>query len=197
MKNREIFYISNLLSSSRFVLLILTVYFLLSDSGYHYLIASLFIIVIWLTDIFDGYFARRRNEVSELGKIIDPLADKVTIITITLILLLKGILPLWFFAVIAARDVIILSGGLYIKQKKGIVLQSNITGKLTVFVIGFTLLNLVLIAHFTSPGVNNFFVYHIENVELYWKFLILISIMMSVISVISYFREFLKTISKQ
>lgn len=196
MKNREIFYISNLLSSSRFVLLILTVYFLITDSGYHYLIASLFIIVIWITDILDGYIARRRNEVSELGKIIDPLADKVTVITITLILLLKGILPLWFFAVIAARDILILSGGLYIKQKKGLVLQSNNLGKLAVFIIGFTLFNLILIAHYTSPGEGNFFLYHIENVELYWKFLILISIMMSVISVISYFREFLKTLSK-
>ncbi len=195
MKNREIFYVSNLLSSSRFVLLIFTTYFLLVNSGYHYLIASIIIVLIWLTDILDGYLARKRNEVSELGKIIDPLADKVTVITITLILLFQGIIPLWFFIIIMLRDLLILSGGLYIKQQKGIVVQSNMIGKLTVFIIGFTLLNSILIAQFTLPGENNLFLYHIEKLELYWKFLILVSITMSVISLISYLQKFVKTIS--
>jgi len=169
---------------------------LLSNSGYHYLIASLIIIVIWLTDLLDGYIARKRNEVSELGKIIDPLADKITVITITLILLIQGIMPLWFFAVIMIRDILILSGGLYIKNKRGVVLQSNRIGKITVFVIGFTLFNSILIAHSAASGESNFFIYHIEKLELYWKFLILISITMSVISVISYLREFRQTMSK-
>ena len=151
---------------------------------------------MWLTDVLDGYFARKRNEVSELGKIVDPLADKISIITISLIMVLTGIIPLWFFLVIMSRDILILSGGLYIKRKTGIVLQSNIIGKWTVFVIGFTLMNMLIITHFLSQSTNNFFLYHIEKLELYWKFLILISMVMIVISIVSYFRIFLKSVIK-
>lgn len=196
MKNKEILYISNLLSLSRFVLLILIVFFLTSHVGSRYLFASFLIIIMWLTDVLDGYFARTRNEVSELGKIIDPLADKVSVITISLIMLITGIIPLWFFLVIMSRDIIILSGGLYIKQKKRIVLQSNIIGKITAFVIGFTLLNMLIITHFLSQNTNKIFLYHIEKLELYWEFLIFISMMMIVISIVSYFRKFLKVIFK-
>lgn len=149
---------------------------------------------MWISDLLDGYYARTRNEVSELGKIIDPLADKVIVISITIILLLQGILPFWFLIVIVLRDLIILSGGLFIKQKYGIVLQSNWVGKLTVFTIGFTLLNMILIKGLTSSSIN-FFVYHIDKLELYWKVLILISILMSVFSLVSYFKKFTNTIS--
>lgn len=194
MKNKEIFYISNLLSFSRFVLLIPLIFFLVSPNSNYYLFSSIIIIFIWISDLLDGYYARKRNEVSELGKIIDPLADKMIVISITIILLLQGILPFWFFIVIVLRDLIILSGGLFIKQKYGIVLQSNWVGKLTVFTIGFTLLNMILIKGLTSSS-TNFFVYHIDKLELYWKVLILVSILMSVFSLVSYFKKFTNTIS--
>jgi len=197
LNKKEIFYISNLLSLSRFVLLIFVVLFLISDSVNHYLFASLFIVIIWFTDILDGYIARKRNEVSELGKIIDPLADKISVITITFLLLLNGILPLWFFLVIFSRDLIILSGGLYIKKKYKIVLQSNRTGKLTVFIIGFTLFNLIIINGLLASEQNNFFSYHTEKLELYWNILILISIVMSVFSLVSYFKKFVNIVSNK
>jgi CDP-diacylglycerol--glycerol-3-phosphate 3-phosphatidyltransferase len=152
-------------------------------------------VILWLTDILDGYFARKRNEISELGKIIDPLADKISVITITFLLLLKGILPLWFFIVILSRDLIILLGGLYIKKKYEVILQSNWIGKLTVFIIGFTLLNMILISGLTSSAQNNIFSYHIEKLELYWNVLILINIVMIVFSLVSYFKKFLNIIS--
>ena len=196
MKNKEIFYVSNILSASRFVLLIIVVFVLTSNSDNRYLYASLFIVIMWLTDILDGYYARSRNEVSELGKVIDPVADKVSIITISLVMVITGIIPLWFFIVIISRDILILLGGLIVKKKTGRVLQSNITGKLAVFVIGFTLMNMLIITHFLSQNTNNFFLYHIEKLELYWKFLILISMVMIVISIVSYFRIFLKSVIK-
>ncbi len=194
MKNKEIFYISNLLSFSRFVLLIPLIFFLISPNENHYLFSSIIIILMWISDLLDGYYARKRNEVSEWGKIIDPLADKTIVISITIILLLQGVLPIWFFIVIVLRDLIILSGGLFIKQKYGIVLQSNWIGKLTVFTIGFTLLNMILIKGLTSSSLN-FFVYHIDKLELYWKVLILVSILMSVFSLVSYFKKFTNTVS--
>ncbi len=197
LKNNEIFYMSNILSLSRFVLLIPASFFIISEGQYHFLVASSFIVLLWLTDVLDGYFARKRNEISGIGKIIDPLADKVSVAVITLLLLLKGILPLWFFAAIVLRDLIILSGGLYVKKKYSVVLQSNWVGKLTAFVIGFTLLNSLLIHGFIADFENNFFSYHIEKLELYWKVLILISIAMTVFSLVSYSAKFLKITSNK
>jgi CDP-diacylglycerol--glycerol-3-phosphate 3-phosphatidyltransferase len=184
---KEIFYISNLFSIFRFVLLIPVVLLLISGTFNNYIIASVLIILIWLTDVFDGYIARKRKEITELGKILDPLADKTTIISIGLILLLKNIIPLWFALVIFIRDAVILAAGLYLKHRHNKVLQSNLIGKLTAFLIGFTLL---LSLVFTSIKLYIFEMndmYHIENLELYSEIMFLICIAMSVLSLISYF----------
>lgn len=188
MASKEIFYVSNIISFSRFILLAITAHFLLQSN---YPLAIIFIVLIWISDLLDGFFARSRNEISELGRIIDPLADKVTIAVITLILLLQGIVPFWFVIITILRDVIIFCGGLYLKYKKNIVLQSNWTGKLTVFSIGFTLLILVVIRWLSL----SYPAYHIEFVELLSKIFILISIVLAFISLLIYagvFRKELK-----
>ncbi|MBE2227920.1 MAG: CDP-alcohol phosphatidyltransferase family protein, partial [Ignavibacteria bacterium] len=118
---KEYLYISNLISMSRFALLAVCAYFLVNDN---YLMTCVFIFIIWVSDLLDGYFARSRNEISELGKIIDPLADKLTVITLVVILMFKGIIPLWFLIITVLRDAVILAGGLYLSSKKNIVLQS-------------------------------------------------------------------------
>jgi CDP-diacylglycerol--glycerol-3-phosphate 3-phosphatidyltransferase len=181
--NREFFYISNLISFSRFILLALAVHFLFEML---YLHTAIVIVLMWISDLLDGFFARSRNEISELGKIIDPLADKISIAVITLVLLFQHVIPLWFVIITLLRDLIIFSGGLYLKLKKNNVLQSNWTGKITVFLIGFTLLIFVIMrwAVITYPA------YHIEFVELLSKIFILLSIVMSVVSLIVYSLRF-------
>lgn len=189
MNRKEIFYISNQLSLFRFILLILCIYFLVTSIVYNYLIAAGILILIWLSDIFDGYFARKRNEITELGKIIDPVADKLTVISIALVLLVQGLIPLWFVIIVALRDILIFSGGIYIKNKYNKVLASNWAGKLTAFLIGFTLFGSILITGLNNDK-NKFSFYHIEKLELYYQGLILLSIVMSIISLIIYFKRF-------
>jgi cardiolipin synthase (CMP-forming) len=62
-----------------------------------------------LTDFFDGFIARRLDQVSEMGKLLDPLADRVFIIALALALVAQEALPLWLAAVIVVRDVVLLS----------------------------------------------------------------------------------------
>ncbi len=180
---REVFYISNLISFSRFILLAITAIFLVRNN---YLMAIIFIVIIWISDLLDGYFARSRNEISELGKIIDPLADKITIGVLMFILLIQGIVPAWFFIITLFRDFIIFTGGLYLKYKKHIVLQSNWMGKITVLAIGITLLLFIAIRWLNS----SFPAYHTEFVELFSQIFILISIVLSVISLFIYGKRF-------
>ena len=132
--------ISNLLSFSRIVLLAPLAYVLYSDIPYHEAWMALIIVVAGLTDYFDGYFARRLHQVTDLGKVIDPLADKITVAGASILFVTVGLLPLWYLIIVVLRDVLILIGGIYIKVRKNIVTQSNWPGKFTVFFITVVLL---------------------------------------------------------
>ena len=92
----SVWHISNLLSLSRIVLMIPAVYFLYTPVHFHREIAVLIILVAVTTDAMDGYIARKLNQVSELGKIIDPLADKIGVGIIIVMLMIYNDIPLWF-----------------------------------------------------------------------------------------------------
>ncbi len=99
-----------------------------------YLAVSLGVFAM-LTDYLDGYFARKYNQISEIGKILDPLADKVMVISLILILAIQERIPLWITVMIFSRDILIMLGGIYLKKKLGYVVPSNKTGKWTVLFI--------------------------------------------------------------
>lgn len=128
--------LSNSISVLRIALVVPLVWFLITD---RLLLAFYTGIFAYLTDIADGYLARLRNEISEWGKIIDPLADKVFVGTGAVLMAWLNIVPLWFFACVAARDIIILVAGLWAKSKTGVVLPSNYTGKAAVVVVAFSM----------------------------------------------------------
>lgn len=94
---------------------------------------------MYFTDLLDGYLARKLDQVSELGKIIDPLADKIAVGAIAILMFLKGLIPVWFIIIVIFRDLLILIFGLILKRKKKIVLMSNYPGKIAVFTIGLAL----------------------------------------------------------
>ncbi len=96
------------------------------------------------TDMLDGYLARKFNEVTELGKIVDPIADKVAVGVIIIKLYLIGVIPAYYFIMILGRDVLIFFGGLFITNKIKRVLPSNMLGKITVINIGIVILLFLL-----------------------------------------------------
>lgn len=116
-------------------------YFLATPGYFYREIAVLIILVAVSTDALDGYFARKFNEISEFGKIIDPLADKIGVGIVVVMLVIFGDIPLWFAVAVLSRDLIIFFAGLYIKTKTGIILPSTMSGKVAV---SFLALYLVL-----------------------------------------------------
>ena len=97
-----------------------------------------------ITDVLDGYIARKFDEITEFGKIIDPLADKVVIGFVVIKLFLIGEIPTYYFIMILARDILILVGGLLIAAKTRYVLPSDKFGKATVVLIGIVLLMMLI-----------------------------------------------------
>jgi CDP-diacylglycerol--glycerol-3-phosphate 3-phosphatidyltransferase len=142
---------SNLLSMSRVVMLIPIVYFLLQEGETARWWAFFWIFLAVLTDNLDGRVARARNEITEEGKILDPLADKICVGVVIAVLALTGEIPLWFFALVVSRDVIIVISATYIKRKFGVVMVSNMIGKVAVTVIVATLAVMILPLDVPAP----------------------------------------------
>ncbi len=163
--------ISNSLSILRIVLVFPIAYLLSNNNNIAAFIVALIAIS---TDFFDGYFARKLHQESELGKILDPLADKVLIAAIILTLLFKGIFPLWLVIVIIGRDLLILAGGLLISTKMKNVTPSNIYGKITMLILCLTVSVYILEIHILKD------------------IFIILSTIFIAISFISYFLIFLK-----
>ncbi|MDA3844842.1 MAG: CDP-alcohol phosphatidyltransferase family protein [Candidatus Kapabacteria bacterium] len=106
-----------------------------------------------LTDMLDGWAARKYNQVTEWGKIFDPVSDKIFIITFVVVLFSMGKIPIWFIAIVISRDIFILIGGLYLTKKLGYVISSEMSGKLAVTILAFELLGLACGVEFAAgPG---------------------------------------------
>ena len=145
MSSNKIFNASNSLSFIR-LLLVIPAWFAFNNFDENlarYSVAAIGIIAT-ITDILDGYLARKLNQITEFGKIIDPLADKVLIVFVVLNLFLLGEIPDYYFYMILVRDVLILTGGLIVSKKLGKVLPSDYIGKATVLSIAFVLLMILL-----------------------------------------------------
>ena len=145
---------SNILSMIRAVLVIPIVIFLFGTSPHDKWFAVALIVIASLTDLFDGMLARRRNEVTEFGKIVDPIADKITVAAVLFVLAIQGGIPFWFVWMAVVRDAFIILGGIYVRRRVGVVLQSNIIGKWTVAIIAtyalFVIMKVPLLSSATS-----------------------------------------------
>ena len=93
-----------------------------------------------LTDCLDGYIARSRGLITNFGKLIDPLADKLMVISALICHAVRGVIPWAVIAVIALKDLILVFGSTVL-LKRGIVVYSNLWGKsATVFMIAAIIL---------------------------------------------------------
>ncbi|MHB1687530.1 MAG: CDP-alcohol phosphatidyltransferase family protein [Ignavibacteriaceae bacterium] len=141
INSKEIYTFSNSLSFLRLFLFIPL--WLLIDKNHAAqtrIIAASICLFGALTDILDGYFARKRNEVTEFGKIIDPLADKIVIGALVIKLFFIGEIPGYYFFMVILRDLLIFIGGIIVTNKIGKILPSNVLGKITVINIAIVIL---------------------------------------------------------
>jgi len=124
---KRLLYKSNQITIIRILLIPVFVGFLLSDLPYREYIAAFIFIILSLSDALDGYIARKRKEVSGIGKILDPIADKLLIATALIFLVGRGV-DAWMAIAILAREVIITVIRL-IALMKGVVISASIWGK--------------------------------------------------------------------
>ncbi len=158
--------LSNVLTLSRIVLVLPIAFFLGEATFRGRALSVMFMLAAVATDFLDGYCARVRNEVTEFGKLLDPVADKIATGVVILYLVLQGLLPVWFVVAILVRDVLILLGGLMIASRKRVIVQSNWTGKWAMAAVALTIISATMAWHVTTD-----LLLAVSAVMLLWSFL--------------------------
>ena len=119
---------ANMITLARMALIPIFMYCAISDGAQGNWIALALFAFASLTDGIDGYIARKYNQITDFGKLVDPLADKLLVMSALLILLEQGVLPSWACILILAREFIV-SSLRSIAASKGVVLAASWWGK--------------------------------------------------------------------
>lgn len=84
---------------------------------------------IGISDVLDGYIARKYNQITKLGQILDPIADKLVQTTVLVCMLIRGLVPLWFFIGLITKELLMLIGGYILLWRKETVPPAKWYGK--------------------------------------------------------------------
>jgi len=122
--------IANRITIGRIILVPIFIFFLLSNNKTGYYISTSLFTFLALTDGIDGYIARKFNEVSDLGKILDPLADKLLVISAMVGLVGLGKMKSWMAIMIIARELIVTTLRVAVSSKNNIVIAADKWGKI-------------------------------------------------------------------
>ena len=140
----------NQITLARIALVPVFMLFALTDlGGYQGLIAAIVFAVAAFTDGLDGHIARSRNQITTLGKFLDPLADKLLISAALIILVELGKVSSWIAVLIICREFAV-TGMRTIAVKEGVVIAASIWGKLKTVTQIFAIICLLL---FDCPGI--------------------------------------------
>ena len=99
------------------------------DNVYRYYEMICFLIIV-LSDFLDGFFARLLNQVSRFGQFLDPVADKITAISVGILLIIYKDFPIWVFSLALIREIVIFIFGIVFYIKKDVDVKPNIFGKI-------------------------------------------------------------------
>ena len=184
--------IANFLSIFR-IFLAIPLYYSLNNikpnsSMYDVYIFLLICLLIALSDILDGYFARLFDSVTDIGKFLDPFADKICVLVFILFLSIH--IPGYFilFILLLFRDLIISFFSIYFARKEGRFFQANIFGKWFLFFIGMSMIFAILTVPKVVSNVFNFGNLNSIFYALSWIFFVL--------STFKYFSKYINLLKK-
>ena len=176
MDDKRVFTIPNSISAFRLLFIVPIFFFLKQDSPTGNLWAVFFMVLATITDTVDGYLARKLNQISYWGKIIDPVSDKVCIAAVIIFLAFiprEVKIPIWFVALVLGRDLAILSANFLAIRLKNAVGTSNKIGQNTAIILALVIVLYTL------------------KWEPYCQIMMWVGVAMIVTSLISYFKIFL------
>jgi len=137
--------IPNALSLFRIILVPVFVAVFFSDTPHAYTIATAVFLAAGLTDVLDGRIARKYGQITKLGRLLDPLADKLMVFAALICLAVRGLAPVWAVALYFGKEAVQGIGGLIFYRRMADVPQSNLLGKAGTFVFYLTVTAIILL----------------------------------------------------
>lgn len=119
-------HIPNILTILRFLFIPIILYFIFTGN---YILGIVFFTISGITDVLDGFIARKFNFISNFGKLIDPLADKLTQISVLASLVTVDIIPFWILVIVILKELLMVVGASFL-YGKDVVVYSKWYGKL-------------------------------------------------------------------
>ena len=156
--------IPNALTIIRFLLIPLIIHSVIKGN---YLLAFVLFTISGITDIADGFIARKFNLISNFGKLMDPLADKLTQLSMLTILVVKGMIPIWILIIVALKEIVMVCGASFL-YGKDVVVYSRWYGKLATVLFYLAIVCSLLL---TQYNINNW----LSHIDLYLYYLAIIT----------------------
>ncbi len=141
-------HIPNILTIIRFLLIPIIVLYIFSGN---FILAFVFFTLSGLTDIADGFIARKFNLISNFGKLMDPLADKLTQISTLASLAIVHIIPIWILVIVLLKEFVMIVGASFL-YGKDVVVYSKWYGKLATVLFYIAIVISLLLNQFEITG---------------------------------------------
>ncbi len=178
-------HIPNLLTILRFILIPFIVSAL--NEG-NYILAFVFLTLSGLTDILDGFIARKFNFITNFGKLIDPLADKATQISVLTVLTLQNIIPLWILIIVLLKECTLIAGASFLYGKE-LVVSSKWYGKLSTVLFYVAIVSSFFIKQFNLT-IFNHPEYSMSPLPGFDQYIYYLALLMTIFSLFMYIRAF-------
>ncbi|MEZ5425179.1 MAG: CDP-diacylglycerol--glycerol-3-phosphate 3-phosphatidyltransferase [Pyrinomonadaceae bacterium] len=120
-----------------------------------YALAIVIFLIASLTDILDGHLARKRNQVSKMGALLDPIADKLLVSAALIVLVEKHLAPAWAVVIILGREFIV-TGLRSVAASEGIIISAQKVGKIKMWAQCVAIVSLLVAGATGDPPVSNF-----------------------------------------
>ncbi len=153
--------IPNILTIFRFILIPFIVINLAYDS---YIAAFIIFTISGLTDILDGFIARKYNFITNFGKLIDPLADKCTQVITLGTLAIKDIIPMWIIIIVILKEFIMVAGASFLYGKE-LVVSSRWYGKLATVLFYIAIVCSLFIKQFDFSFDFSIYIYYLALIS--------------------------------
>ena len=178
-------HIPNALTILRFILIPFIVGYLSEEN---YILAFVFLTLSGLTDVLDGFIARKFNFVTNFGKLIDPLADKATQVSVLATLTLQHIIPLWILIIVLLKECIMIAGASFLYGKE-LVVSSKWYGKLSTVLFYIAIVSSFFIKQFNIT-IFNHLEYSMSPLPAFDQYIYYLALIMTIFSLVMYFRAF-------
>ncbi|MBN2796896.1 MAG: CDP-diacylglycerol--glycerol-3-phosphate 3-phosphatidyltransferase [Clostridia bacterium] len=130
----------NILTIIRIILIPVFVWLFYTDIPHNLDYALIVFITAGITDVLDGYIARKYHLESDLGKVLDPLADKMMLLSVLICLTSTDLIPLWVVLIVMLKEMVMIYGGIYLYfSKVQLIIPSNKYGKIGTILFYFAI----------------------------------------------------------